>query len=183
MSRACEQGDLTQARPSPTKSALDDVETRKTRQKTPRSQEGDTEATLSPGALGHFLDHRSTRTSTAQELAVSVVFARGACQKGFFQTIDEKSRPILSVDGWAISRRSLDSSNVHHQRRLLGDARWALSLVVPCSSVWQEHLVGHPIYVPRGARKRMLALAELVRLQMKAETRGVTTAMEVRRTV
>lgn len=46
----------------------------------------------------------------------------------------------------------------------------------------QEHLVGHPIYVPRGARKRLLALAELNRLQMKAETSGVTTAMEVRRT-
>lgn len=44
----------------------------------------------------------------------------------------------------------------------------------------QEHLVGHPIYAPRGARKRLLALAELIRLQMRAEKEKVT-AVEVRR--
>lgn len=45
----------------------------------------------------------------------------------------------------------------------------------------QDHLVGHPIYVPRRARKRILALAGLIRLQMKAEQDKATKAMEVRR--
>lgn len=45
----------------------------------------------------------------------------------------------------------------------------------------QEHLAGHPLFVPRGARKRVLALAELVRLQMKAESDKATTTIDVRR--
>ncbi len=52
------------------------------------------------------------------------------------------------------------------------------SLVVSYS---QEHLAGHPMFVPRGARKRVLALAELIRLQMKAESDKGMTTMEVRR--
>lgn len=35
------------------------------------------------------------------------------------------------------------------------------------------------MYIPRGPRKRLLALSELIRLQMKAEEGNVVTAMEV----
>ncbi|CAM9761994.1 unnamed protein product, partial [Scytosiphon promiscuus] len=49
------------------------------------------------------------------------------------------------------------------------------------ADIQEEHLVDHPIYVPRGARKRILALAGLIRLQMKAEKDKSTKATEVRR--
>lgn len=47
-------------------------------------------------------------------------------------------------------------------------------------SLWQEHMAGHPMFVPRGARKRLLALSELIRLQLKAEEDKAKTVMEVR---
>lgn len=42
-------------------------------------------------------------------------------------------------------------------------------------------MAGYPMFIPRGARKRLLALSELIRLQMKAEENKATTAMEVKR--
>ncbi|CBJ49003.1 hypothetical protein Esi_0115_0046 [Ectocarpus siliculosus] len=45
--------------------------------------------------------------------------------------------------------------------------------------IQEEHLVGHPIYAPRGARKRLLALAELIRLQMRAEKEKVTAVEDI----
>lgn len=43
----------------------------------------------------------------------------------------------------------------------------------------QETLAAYPMLVPRAARKRLMALSELVRLQMKAEEDKATTAIEV----
>lgn len=41
-------------------------------------------------------------------------------------------------------------------------------------------MAGHPMFVPRGARKRLLALSELIRLQLKAEEDKAKTVMAVR---
>lgn len=41
-------------------------------------------------------------------------------------------------------------------------------------------MAGYPMFIPRAPRKRLLALSELIRLQMKAEKDKFTTAMEVR---
>lgn len=43
----------------------------------------------------------------------------------------------------------------------------------------QEHMAGHPMFIPQGARKRLLALSELIRLQMHAEEQNNMTAIEV----
>ena len=41
-------------------------------------------------------------------------------------------------------------------------------------------MAGHPIYMPRGARKRVMALAEFTRLYMKAEAEEDMTALKMR---
>lgn len=42
-------------------------------------------------------------------------------------------------------------------------------------------MAGHPMFIPCGARKRLLALSELIRLQINAEEKQTKTAIEVTR--
>ncbi|CAM9147585.1 unnamed protein product, partial [Pylaiella littoralis] len=96
----------------------------------------------------------------------------------------------LSVQelGAAMSK-ALEGFDVRDELDKIGCLRYAQSIINggfgqrgAFAHIQEEHLIGCPMFVPHRARKRLLALAELIRLQMTAEKKGVTTAIEARRT-